>query len=112
MSGDFVRNLEATRVYLFVADEEHVSLNAAFVRELIIRYDASRAVIDGLCARVAELAAGLHLRPGESPPPREECSGVSATWCPNHGYCTCRDKEDKNDEGCPLHGSASDHAEG
>jgi len=39
-----------------------------------------------------------------------ECTGVSAVWCPIHGDCTCKDREDQNDEECPLHGLPSTHA--
>jgi hypothetical protein len=38
-----------------------------------------------------------------------ECTGISATWCPVHGDCTCRDPDDKNDDDCPLHAAASTH---
>lgn len=43
-----------------------------------------------------------------------ECTGVTATWCPIHGDCTCPPDPDErylNDDGCPLHDSASSHAE-
>ena len=38
-------------------------------------------------------------------------SGISATWCGIHGDCTCRDKQDLNDEDCPLHSTRSTHGE-
>lgn len=46
-----------------------------------------------------------------------ECTGVSASWCPVHGDCTC-DKaseevdgnETEPDRDCPLHGPNSSHA--
>lgn len=44
-----------------------------------------------------------------------ECTGVSATWCPVHGDCTCPPDPDPrylNADRCPLHDSASSHAEG
>ncbi len=43
------------------------------------------------------------------------CTGITATWCPVHGDCTCSldDSFDPvptlNDDGCPLHDSASAH---
>jgi hypothetical protein len=47
--------------------------------------------------------------------PRPECTGLAATWCPNHGDCSCPPKEngerDLDDPGCPLHSESSDHAE-
>lgn len=53
------------------------------------------------------------------------CTGMAATWCPIHGDCTCPwvkgdepsdgfDPDavrDLNSETCPLHSSASTHAE-
>jgi len=39
------------------------------------------------------------------------CTGISATWCPIHGDCTCADREDLNDYDCPLHSSSSDHGD-
>lgn len=46
----------------------------------------------------------------------EACSGVSATWCPRCGDCTCPADEDeapveRNDPNCPLHSPSSPHAE-
>lgn len=55
--------------------------------------------------------------------PSSECSGIAASWCPIHGDCTCPRQKNgdpvwrKNEEGvvedekCPLHGFASNHAE-
>jgi nitrite reductase/ring-hydroxylating ferredoxin subunit len=46
-------------------------------------------------------------------PDRRKCTGVSAAWCPIHGDCICvRDGvADLDDPNCPLHNSASTHAE-
>jgi len=48
-----------------------------------------------------------------------ECTGISANWCPVHGECTCPHYDDNpdngrtlNDESCPLHSSTSSHGEG
>lgn len=41
-----------------------------------------------------------------------ECTGLTATWCPVHGDCTCPEGEYDEMGGCPLHGSMSNHAEG
>jgi hypothetical protein len=38
-----------------------------------------------------------------------KCTGVSATWCPIHGACTCKDPRDLNDDDCPLHSERSSH---
>jgi hypothetical protein len=46
-----------------------------------------------------------------------ECTGISANWCPIHGDCTCPVSSDpdcniladKNDDNCPLHSAASTH---
>jgi uncharacterized protein (TIGR02996 family) len=39
-----------------------------------------------------------------------QCSGVSASWCPNCGDCCCRNREDsKSDPDCPLHSPTSPH---
>lgn len=40
---------------------------------------------------------------------RIECTGVSATWCPICGDCTCADEADLNDDDCPLHSDESKH---
>lgn len=45
------------------------------------------------------------------------CSGVSASWCPIHGDCTCERYPDgsfpdgMDSPDCPLHGFHSDHAD-
>lgn len=42
------------------------------------------------------------------------CTGLTASWCPVHGDCSCPDREtvgDLDSESCPLHSSASTHAE-
>lgn len=40
-----------------------------------------------------------------------DCTGLSASWCPVCGDCTCRDPpESRNDAECPLHGDRSKHA--
>lgn len=36
-----------------------------------------------------------------------DCTGLSASWCPNHGNCVCAGELD--DPRCPLHGHASNH---
>lgn len=42
-----------------------------------------------------------------------QCSGIAAVWCPVHGDCTCKDRENSLDDGtCPLHAWDSTHAEG
>lgn len=44
----------------------------------------------------------------------QHCTGVTATWCPVHGDCACPPDPDiryLNADGCPLHDSASSHAE-
>lgn len=47
---------------------------------------------------------------------RAECTGLTATWCPVHGDCTCTRHEDGEvyfgTRGiCPLHADDSTHAE-
>jgi hypothetical protein len=43
------------------------------------------------------------------------CTGLTATWCPVHGQCICRQGDDRNAAldrwDCPLHGLTSDHGE-
>lgn len=42
---------------------------------------------------------------------RAKCTHISASWCPNCGDCTCRDRErSMSDPGCPLHDEGSPHA--
>lgn len=48
----------------------------------------------------------------------ELCTGITASWCPNHGDCTCPWRDGDEDKGrtfdspqCPLHAEESDHAE-
>lgn len=45
-----------------------------------------------------------------------DCSGISASWCPVHGDCSCpRDVDGDvlalNDPGCPLHSETSTHGD-
>lgn len=41
-----------------------------------------------------------------------ECTGLSASWCPVHGDCTCPEPLEALDaDACPLHSDASSHAE-
>lgn len=52
--------------------------------------------------------------------PKVECTGISASWCPVCGDCTCPRDEDGGcmqdgfdvveDSECPLHGMQSTHA--
>jgi uncharacterized protein (TIGR02996 family) len=38
------------------------------------------------------------------------CTGISATWCPNCGDCSCREPEfSRSDDDCPIHAAASPH---
>lgn len=45
------------------------------------------------------------------------CTGITATWCPTHGDCTCPTSvvifwqlaAPLNDPRCPLHGTVSTH---
>jgi hypothetical protein len=44
------------------------------------------------------------------------CTGISASWCPECGDCTCPYDEfgfigDRDTPGCPLHDPNSPHAE-
>ena len=40
------------------------------------------------------------------------CTGPAATWCPRHGDCTCKNREESMDDfDCPLHSPTSDHAD-
>lgn len=47
--------------------------------------------------------------------PQGGCTGITATWCPRCGECTCvRDRSDAPslcDPRCPLHAPGSDHGE-
>jgi hypothetical protein len=40
------------------------------------------------------------------------CTGVTATWCPVHGDCTCAKDRYMHDDSCPLHSGESAHGEG
>lgn len=67
------------------------------------------------------LLAGLRHVTLRLVPPRPECTGLSASWCPNHGDCTCGLQDQAGlvydggrtltDEDCPLHSPSSPHAE-
>lgn len=44
----------------------------------------------------------------------DDCSPLSATFCPIHGECGCQEDEwgdREDDDDCPLHGMESDHCE-
>jgi hypothetical protein len=44
-----------------------------------------------------------------------QCTGLSAGWCPIHGDCICKDEngempaERLNNPDCPLHSDQSEH---
>lgn len=44
-----------------------------------------------------------------------KCTGITASWCPVHGDCTCPRKiaweREEEDPRCPLHSLSSDHAD-
>lgn len=53
------------------------------------------------------------LSPAPERPPAP-CTGLTATWCPNCGSCTCPphpDPQHFNADCCPLHSSDSRHGE-
>ncbi len=40
-----------------------------------------------------------------------QCTGIAASWCPNCGYCCCRNREESmSDDDCPLHSEQSRHS--
>lgn len=41
------------------------------------------------------------------------CTGLTAVWCPVHGDCRCREREqgNYNDRDCPLHAPGSSHGD-
>jgi hypothetical protein len=41
----------------------------------------------------------------------EQCTGLSAFWCPIHGDCACPPGDDLDDDRCPLHNKESSHAD-
>ncbi len=41
----------------------------------------------------------------------EECTGITAAWCPLHGDCSCPDPVALDDPSCPLHALTSPHGE-
>lgn len=40
----------------------------------------------------------------------KRCTGITATWCPIHGDCTCEPDFPLDSPGCPLHDMRSTHA--
>jgi hypothetical protein len=52
---------------------------------------------------------------GEIVPETAGCTGVSASWCPVHGDCSCPrlDTGEREEEAqdCPLHGEKSAHGD-
>jgi len=65
----------------------------------------------GACTQLQAEHSGHIVRRLQQATP--ECTGVSARWCPVHGDCTCEPggDADLDEPDCPLHGTASDHAE-
>lgn len=93
----------ADRIDTLTAERDRLREALRSVRSL-----AARGVVVAICD--AALA--------DPEPPTERCTGMTATWCPVHGGCTC-DRDDEHDgevdfasgEGtCPLHALGSDHA--
>ena len=49
-----------------------------------------------------------------APPEHPQCTGWSASWCPNCGDCICADDDgvrelNDPDQRCPLHSESSEH---
>lgn len=90
---------------------------------LVSAYDADHGAeewmeddwTEGPCQPMQSGCTGAPHRPGC---PERDCTGLTATWCPVHGDCTCTRHEDSvevdfDEMGtCPLHAHGSDHAEG
>jgi hypothetical protein len=80
---------------------------------------AVAALLCADCIRLAreEFPTLLGQRIVDRPPAEEaRCTGLTATWCPNHGDCKCeRDGAGERtlcDERCPMHSTESSHAQG
>lgn len=45
----------------------------------------------------------------------QQCTGITAAWCPIHGDCKCDEAADGTPDlhtvGCPLHDPSSEHGE-
>jgi hypothetical protein len=61
---------------------------------------------------IDERVDSLLATPPVAEPVREPdgCTGIAAVWCPQHGTCTCTDRERLDTPDCPLHGYHSAHA--
>lgn len=99
------------------SDEEALALCAQLehhretLRELVDEQGADVVSYEKVCGVLYRREPWLFEAPGE-PRLKPECTGVSARWCPVHGDCTCAEEhEDLNEPDCPLHGTASNHAE-
>lgn len=107
-----------------MAEKSHVRVEVYDFGELILGIEAEEVAgaegVDSQVREAAEMLVGF--AGGQIVWPRPEsfldpaCTGLTARWCPAHGDCTCpRDpgiETDMDDEGCPLHGSESDHPVG
>lgn len=106
------------------ARHHHTEGNAEKARHHLI---SSAALLSHWHEHVSATEATVAAPPTEPTPPPSHpgCSGVSASWCPIHGDCTCPKDEEGcpieenvgtasevvHDPECPLHGEESDHAE-
>ncbi len=91
-----------------ILDAEAHKIGRETLRKAIEDLVPTAMQVAQLDSRCREL---LEAWPGQRAPLLGECTGVSASWCPVHGDCACKNANDKNDDDCPLHSRQSTHGE-
>lgn len=102
---------------------ERVRVLAGGLREMQVAPKCSAPLYEGHCGcgpRMAAIAGSALSRSLAATPAREEgeCTGLTASWCPRCGDCSCPRRDDGgpvevdrlDDVGCPLHAEGSAHA--
>lgn len=109
-----VRELEAEsarlRAVAEASREEHAQ-RAVWLAMVTCTNPPPQALL-GAEAATARALVAVGMAVGTVAPPLPACTGITASWCPQCGDCTCPDRtEVMSSSRCPLHAPGSDHAD-
>lgn len=68
-----------------------------------------RAELEGWAANPLDPRTAAQLRHAINMLESVQCTGITASWCPVHGDCTCSRSEHLDDPNCMLHAALSSH---